>query len=362
VFLRITLAAALAAGAAFGADPAAIDRAVSQLRDSAAKAPAHAAIELQIRAAGLLREKHSAAAAEIARASVERLRATPGLALPDEARKFLASLVPAASLSAPSAATPGARPAQLRVPPEVVAAETRIADGIKKMRGLPTDADRARLVLDLTARIRTLPPADKLAEISSLANLSTEGDLGAAALGSVAAVLGEAMRESGLNSVPTSVYLQLASLVRYEHVPAPSANPGLDAASAYLALRERLVEEAGFNLTGLVVLLNFWATWCPPCRKEMPDMQDLYVRFKDKGLIVLGVSDEERDVLEKYVGQRKYTFPILLDPEGKIKDAFNIDGIPQTFIFDRSGKLAAESIDMRTKAQFLKMLKQAGLE
>jgi len=64
----------------------------------------------------------------------------------------------------------------------------------------------------------------------------------------------------------------------------------------------------------------------------------------------------------KYIAEQKYTFPILLDPDRKVNTSFNIGGIPQTFIFDRSGKLAAESIDMRTEEQFLKMLKQAGLE
>jgi peroxiredoxin len=376
MFWRIALASALAAGSAFGADTAAIDQAISQLRDAASKAPTSVAIEVQIRAAGLLRDKHASAAQEFARRSLERLSAAKGATLAPNQRKTLATLVPAETLPAepqpaPQSAAADAKPAAPADPPEYAAIEK----GIGQMRGLPTDADRARLVLDLTPRIRALPADYRLATIMDLSHRVTEGDLGAQALGSVASVMAEAIRTTDPKYVPADNYLDLASLVRYEHVPAPPTDPGLDTASAYLALRERLVEEAGFTLTGLdgnnysldglrghVVLLNFWATWCPPCRKEMPDMQKLYEKFKDKGLIVLGVSDEERATVEKYIAEHKYPFPILLDPGRKVNTSFNIEGIPQTFIFDRSGKLAAESIDMRTEAQFLKMLKQAGIE
>ncbi|MBZ5726553.1 MAG: TlpA family protein disulfide reductase [Acidobacteriia bacterium] len=144
---------------------------------------------------------------------------------------------------------------------------------------------------------------------------------------------------------------------------------------AVLALREQLVGENGFTLTamdgkaynldalrGRVVLLNFWATWCPPCRKEMPDMEKLYQRFSAKGLTVLAVSDEERETVAGFLRKQSYTFPVLLDPGGKVGAAFNVEGIPKSFLFDRGGKLVAQAIDMRTERQFLAMLQQAGLE
>ena len=258
-------------------------------------------------------------------------------------------------------------------PPRADNAAASISKRLGQMRGLPTDADRARLVMELTADIRALPAgASRLNLAQSLANLSTEGDLGNEALTAVATTLGEALHDAAPSSGP---YLELASLVRYEHVPAPAADSALDAAGSLLALREQLHQEAGFTLTGLdgksyslsalrghVVLLNFWATWCPPCRKEMPDMEKLYQRFQPQGLIVLAVSDEERETVEAFEKKQKYTFPILLDPDRKVNTTFNVEGIPKSFVFDREGHLAAQSIDMRTERQFLEMLKRAGVE
>jgi len=111
-----------------------------------------------------------------------------------------------------------------------------------------------------------------------------------------------------------------------------------------------------------VVLVNFWATWCPPCRKEMPDLEMLYRQFKDQGLVILAISDEVESKVRPFVAEQKVTYPILLDPGRKVNDLFQIEGIPKTFVYDRSGKLVAQSIDMRTRRQFLEMLAQAGLQ
>jgi peroxiredoxin len=113
---------------------------------------------------------------------------------------------------------------------------------------------------------------------------------------------------------------------------------------------------------GKVVVLNFWATWCPPCRKEMPDLETLYQQFKDQGLLILAISDEDAGKVKPFIAQQKVTYPILLDPDRKVNDLFQIEGIPKTFVYDRNGKLVAQSIDMRTRRQFLEMLAQAGLK
>jgi len=117
------------------------------------------------------------------------------------------------------------------------------------------------------------------------------------------------------------------------------------------------------KLRGKVVLVNFWATWCPPCRKEMPDLDTLAHRFAKQGLVVLSLSDEDDHAkVASYVASHKINYPILLDPEGATAKNFHVEGIPKTFIFNRDGKLAAQSIDMRTEGQFLAMLQQAGIK
>jgi thiol-disulfide isomerase/thioredoxin len=110
------------------------------------------------------------------------------------------------------------------------------------------------------------------------------------------------------------------------------------------------------------VLVNFWATWCPPCRKEMPDLESLHNRFKDQGLVILAVSDEEEAKVKPFLAGRSITYPILLDPGRKVNELFRVDGIPKSFVYDRNSKLVAQAIDMRTQKQFLDMLAQAGLK
>jgi len=113
---------------------------------------------------------------------------------------------------------------------------------------------------------------------------------------------------------------------------------------------------------GKVVLVNFWATWCPPCRKEMPDLETLYREFKDQNFVILAISDEDAGKVKPFIAKQKVTYPILLDPGRKVHELFEVVGIPKTFIYDRDGKLVAQSIDMRTRKQFLEMLAQAGLQ
>jgi peroxiredoxin len=94
----------------------------------------------------------------------------------------------------------------------------------------------------------------------------------------------------------------------------------------------------------------------------MPDLERLYQQFKDQGLVILAISDEDAGKVKPFIAQQKVTYPILLDPGRKVNELFQIEGIPKTFVYDRNGKLVAQSIDMRTRRQFLEMLAQAGLK
>jgi peroxiredoxin len=94
----------------------------------------------------------------------------------------------------------------------------------------------------------------------------------------------------------------------------------------------------------------------------MPDLEALYKRFESQGLVILAISDEELSKVQPFIAQRKISYPVLLDPGRKVNDEFQIEGIPKSFVYNREGKLVAQSIDMRTQAQFLQMLAQAGLQ
>lgn len=113
---------------------------------------------------------------------------------------------------------------------------------------------------------------------------------------------------------------------------------------------------------GQVVVLNFWATWCPPCRKEMPDLEALYKQFEPQGLVILGISDDDPEKVREFVQKQGTAYPVLLDPGSKVNELLHIQGIPKTFVYDREGKIVAQSIDMRTRGQFLEMLGRAGVK
>src|SRR5262249_17566072 len=148
--------------------------------------------------------------------------------------------------------------------------------------------------------------ASRLSLANNLANLSTEGDYGHDTLQAVADTLASAIRENRGPAPGPSAFEELASLVRYEHIDASLDAPEFHAAMSKLEAADRAREDANFtlldlqgnlwtlrDLRGKVALVNFWATWCPPCRKEMPDLEALDKRFKDQGLVILAISDED---------------------------------------------------------------------
>jgi peroxiredoxin len=99
---------------------------------------------------------------------------------------------------------------------------------------------------------------------------------------------------------------------------------------------------------GQVVLVNIWATWCGPCRVEMPSIQALYDHYKDRGFTVLAVSIDAgpgyTEKVREFVAELELTFPILLDPDGRITKAFQTIGVPETFVLDREGRIVKRVI------------------
>ncbi len=92
------------------------------------------------------------------------------------------------------------------------------------------------------------------------------------------------------------------------------------------------------KLKGNVVLLDFWATWCPPCRNSIPVFVKLYNKYHNQGFTVLGISLEDRAVLEKYRDAQGIPYPILLGNK-EIAKAYEVQAIPKIFILDKSGKV-----------------------
>ncbi len=101
------------------------------------------------------------------------------------------------------------------------------------------------------------------------------------------------------------------------------------------------------------VLLNFWATWCPPCREEMPTMERAYRDYKARGLTVLAVSIDAgseasvRAKVKAFMKELKLTFPAVLDVEGEVVRRYRLRGLPTTFLIDRTGMIRSEELGFR---------------
>lgn len=242
---------------------------------------------------------------------------------------------------------------------------------IGKLRSLADD-NRAAETRKLALEIRAYPDAgDELALAVNLSHLATEGGR-LDTLREVAATIADAIHK--VRAANDEAYDELARLVHYEGVNLRMDDPRFLNAIAGYEARDRVRGQSDFTLKDLngkswtlsrlrghVVIVNFWATWCPPCRKEMPDLEALYKRFRGDGLVILAISDEDAAKVRPFIAEQKYTYPVLLDPGRLVNTRFQIEGIPVSLVYDRAGKLVAQSSDMRTMDRFLEMLRQAGL-
>jgi len=99
------------------------------------------------------------------------------------------------------------------------------------------------------------------------------------------------------------------------------------------------------KLAGKVVLLDFWATWCVPCRKSMPELQRLHDRYSSRGFTVIGISIDEggSSKVQKYVTTKKVTYPVAVDQErNPAWDAFRVKAVPAAYLLDREGQIVAQ--------------------
>ena len=98
---------------------------------------------------------------------------------------------------------------------------------------------------------------------------------------------------------------------------------------------------------GKAVLVNFWATWCPPCREEMPAMERLYQQYRDRLVLVAVSLDTDPKVVAPFVREQKLTFPIALDPQAEVANKYGVRALPSSFVVDRRGTMAALALGPR---------------
>ena len=132
-----------------------------------------------------------------------------------------------------------------------------------------------------------------------------------------------------------------AALVAFGHFVAFFA---LAAALALLELDGRALDTSAMK--GRVAVLDFWATWCMPCRAEMPGMETLWQNYKEQGLVIAAVSVDEgsRGRIETFSKLFDLSFPILLDPESKVSDLYKVSNMPTSFLIDRNGKIVSRIV------------------
>ena len=112
---------------------------------------------------------------------------------------------------------------------------------------------------------------------------------------------------------------------------------------------------------GHVVLVNFWATWCIPCRAEIPELEVAYRKYQAEGVVFLGIDWKEgKDQVAPFVDDRQVTYPILLDSNGRAYTAYQVAALPETFVIDKDGMVAVHRVGLATRDTFDAELRTAG--
>ncbi len=115
------------------------------------------------------------------------------------------------------------------------------------------------------------------------------------------------------------------------------------------------------DLRGKIVLLDFWATWCPPCRHELPTIEALSRKYKDRNVLVFGINDEEVKTAKRFLEQHHPDLETLHDGEGKVHRLYGCYSIPTVMVIDPAGKIVAHFVGERPESELVAALKQAGM-
>jgi peroxiredoxin len=247
------------------------------------------------------------------------------------------------------------------------------------------DAQRPAMILQLAKDIGALPAGNSKVKLADgLDHAAVQGESGKEALQAAADTLAQALSETaqqpGKDGLPAKPYMDLAKLARYAGIMTSLKDPQVAKADEVLVANDADVAKADFtlkdvngkkvtfsSLKGKIVLVDFWSgpLVCGACAKEMTDLDLIQVHYGGQGLVILSIlSPTPDDVfsLNRFLMMGAGYHPrVLLDDGGKVAKMFHVDSQPRSFVFDRDGKLVAESIDMCTQRQFFAMLAAGGL-
>lgn len=114
------------------------------------------------------------------------------------------------------------------------------------------------------------------------------------------------------------------------------------------------------NYKGKVIFLNFWATWCPPCKKEMPDVESIYKEYEEnkKDVIILGINSEKENEVKKFLKDRGYTFPTVIDENSEVMRKYFIQAFPTSFVIDKEGNVYGYVMGGLTKEQIKQVIEE----
>ena len=114
------------------------------------------------------------------------------------------------------------------------------------------------------------------------------------------------------------------------------------------------------NYKGKVIFLNFWATWCPPCKKEMPDVESIYKEYGEnkKDVIILGINSEKENEVKKFLKDKGYTFPTLIDENSEVMRKYFIQAFPTSFVIDKEGNVYGYVMGGLTKEQIKQVIEE----
>lgn len=255
-------------------------------------------------------------------------------------------------------------------PPSVTLPQTpnhqaSFEQGIRTVQRMPIDFARARAASALLDQAVNEGDPTRIKTCAGVAQKTYFG---------IAMSTDPKIAEERKSSFLSQLYEVLALTLETKKVALPSRDASLNARLKIVTLENLVREKYRFRLSGSdgrsydlislrgkVVLLNFWATWCLPCRKELPEMGEIYNTWRDKGLEILAISDEPLGTIRAYLRKVPLPFPVLSDPKHQANIVFGVTGLPSSIVLDRKGLLVSKEMKSQTQAQLLRSISRAGL-